>query len=186
MSIDSHKDTACVHDSTGPSSEEPVCFDFRKRNAKLFAFIVVLWVLLDQLSKAYFNGFKLGEVVAGPFCGVFQFRLVHNTGAAWSMFSDSTFALGVFSLVICVLLLVYLFKLAPDSSVGEAAGLAFVFAGGVGNAIDRFALGYVVDFIDPVFIEFPVFNIADIGVTCGFVLFFAALLYGFKKHANRS
>ena len=50
-----------------------------------------------------------------------------------------------------------------------------MFAGGLGNAVDRFTLGYVVDFIDPVFIDFPTFNIADIGVTCGFVIFFAAL-----------
>lgn len=165
---------------TGPSSEEPVSFDFRMRNAKYLGFIVVVWLALDQASKHYFNSFDLGEVIAGPFLGIFRFRLVHNTGAAWSMFSDSTFALGVFSLLICLLLLLYLFKLAPDSSLGESIGLSLVLAGGIGNAIDRFALGYVVDFIDPVFIEFPVFNIADIGVTCGFVVFFVSLLYGLK------
>lgn len=166
---------------TGPSSDEPVSFDFRTRNAKYFGLIVVIWLALDQATKFYFNSFELSEVIAGPFLGVFRFRLVHNTGAAWSMFSDSTFALGVFSLLICLLLLVYLFKMAPDSSLGETIGLSLVFAGGLGNAIDRFALGYVVDFIEPVFIEFPVFNVADIGVTCGFVVFFISLLYSFKK-----
>lgn len=171
-------------DTTGPSSDEPVSFDFRIRNAKVFGLVVVLWLALDQATKCYFNSFDLGEVIAGPILGIFRFRLVHNTGAAWSMFSDSTFALGVFSLLICVLLLIYLFKLAPDSSLGEALGLSLVFAGGVGNAIDRFLLGYVVDFIEPVFIEFPVFNVADIGVTCGFVIFFISLLCGFKKSAQ--
>ena len=58
-----------------------------------------------------------------------------------------------------------------------------VVAGGLGNAIDRFALGYVVDFIEPVFIDFPVFNVADIGVTCGFVLFFAGMLWSMRKDA---
>lgn len=48
--------------------------------------------------------------------------------------------------------------------------IAIVAAGGIGNAIDRFMTGYVVDFICLDFIDFPVFNIADIGVTCGIVL----------------
>ena len=51
-----------------------------------------------------------------------------------------------------------------------------VVAGGIGNAIDRFSQGYVVDFIDLAFMDFPVFNVADIGVTCGFVLFLVALV----------
>lgn len=54
--------------------------------------------------------------------------------------------------------------------------MGLVAAGGIGNAIDRFALGYVVDFIQPLFIDFPVFNVADIGVTCGFVLLVLSLL----------
>ncbi len=53
----------------------------------------------------------------------------------------------------------------------EIVGVALVVAGGLGNALDRFTLGYVVDFIEPTFIDFPVFNVADIGVTCGFVIF---------------
>lgn len=185
MSIDKQHNSEQIDKVTGPSYEEPVSFDFRKRNAVLFTLVVLVWLVLDQVSKLYFNAHALGDVIAGPFLGIIRFRLVHNTGAAWSMFSDSTFALGVFSLVICCLLLIYLFKLAPDSSIGETLGLALVFSGGIGNAIDRFALGYVVDFIEPVFIEFPVFNIADIGVTCGFVIFFAALLYGLRNGSAR-
>lgn len=168
-------------DSTGPSSEEPVSCAFRKRNAVVFGVVVAVWLLVDQLTKLFFNGYEVGEVIAGPFLGIFRFRLVHNTGAAWSMFSDSTFALGVFSVLVCLLLLLYLFKLAPDSSLGEVLGLALVFSGGVGNAIDRFALGYVVDFIEPVFIDFPVFNVADIGVTCGFAIFLILMFVNMRN-----
>ena len=50
-----------------------------------------------------------------------------------------------------------------------------------GNAFDRFTLGYVVDFIEPVFIDFPVFNVADIGVTCGFVLFVAGMILAYRR-----
>ncbi len=51
----------------------------------------------------------------------------------------------------------------------------------MGNALDRFTLGYVVDFIEPVFIDFPVFNIADIGVTCGVVLVLVSMLVALRK-----
>ncbi len=136
---------------------------------------------MDQVTKLYFNGFELGEVVAGPYFGIFQFRLVHNIGAAWGIFGGATTPLGIFAIVICLLLLLYLFVLAPDSSALSALGLSMVFAGGIGNAIDRFSLGYVVDFIDPVIIDFPVFNVADIGVTCGFALFFVALVLEFVQ-----
>ena len=56
-------------------------------------------------------------------------------------------------------------------------GGALVVAGGIGNAIDRFIQGYVVDFIELSFMDFPVFHIADIGVTCGVVLIFIAVIF---------
>ena len=58
-----------------------------------------------------------------------------------------------------------------------ALGGALVVAGGIGNAIDRFIQGYVVDFIELSFMDFPVFNIADIGVTCGVALIFIAVIF---------
>lgn len=158
----------------------------RRRNLLTFAFVATLWLVFDVATKAYFNMFEVGQVVAGPFLGIFQFRLVHNTGAAWGMFSDSTFALGVMSLLVCAALAAYLFYSAGRASAVETVGIALVFAGGLGNAIDRFTLGYVVDFIDTVFIEFPTFNIADIGVTCGFVLFFIGMIWASRKQAASS
>ena len=53
----------------------------------------------------------------------------------------------------------------------QTIGLALIIGGGFGNAIDRFALGYVIDFIETTFIKFPIFNVADMGVTCGIVIF---------------
>lgn len=157
-------------------------FGMRKRNAALFAAVALAWLVLDQLSKAYFNEFDFGELIAGPFAGIFEFRLVHNVGAAWGIFGGATTPLGVLAVAVCVFIVLYLFVLAPDSSRLSVFGMALVFAGGLGNAIDRFTLGYVVDFIEPVFIDFPVFNIADIGVTCGFVIFLAALLIEFRQN----
>ena len=152
----------------------------RRRAAALFAVVALVWLALDQATKAYFNGFELGQDIAGPFLGLFQFTLVHNTGAAWGLFSGSTAALGVVSLAVSAAVAVLAVRFAPRSNALLVLGAALVAAGGVGNAIDRFALGYVVDFIEASFIDFPVFNIADIGVTCGVVLAVVALAFFWK------
>lgn len=156
----------------------------RRRNAVIFASIVAVWLVADQATKAYFEGFELGSVVAGPFLGVFDLVLVHNTGAAWGMFGDMTVALGVCALVVCAAAVAYLFLFAPDSSPLSAVGLSLVVAGGIGNAIDRFTHLYVIDFIRPVFIDFPVFNVADIGVTCGCAIFVVSLVLEWARQGS--
>ena len=154
-----------------------------RRNAIVVAIVVIVWVAADFASKRFFDSgeFTLGQNIAGPFLGLFRFTLVHNTGAAWGILAGNTVALGVFSVVMCVLLLLFLFVFEQRANLGLALGVAMVVGGGIGNAIDRFAGQYVVDFIEFTFIQFPVFNIADIGVTCGIVLFFAAYLIGLRK-----
>lgn len=155
----------------------------RRRNVLTFVLVAVVWFALDLVTKGIFNAYEPGQVVGGPFLGIFQFTLVHNTGGAWGIFGDMTMLLGVFSLVVCIGLAAYVFAYAPESSLSTVVGVALVVAGGVGNAIDRFTLGYVVDFIQPVFIDFPVFNIADIGVTCGIVLFVVSLFLEHRRAA---
>ncbi len=157
----------------------------RKRNAVLFAVVMLAWIVIDQLTKIFFNSYQLGELIAGPFAGIFQFRLVHNIGAAWGMFGGAVIPLALVSIAVCLVLAAYLFVFAPDSSSLTAFGIALVVAGGIGNAIDRFSLGYVVDFIEPVFIEFPVFNVADIGVTCGFALFLLGMLLEYRTASSK-
>ena len=142
------------------------------RKSALFAVIVLAWVGLDFATKQFFKGATVGQrFLDQPLLGLFDFRLVHNTGGAWGIFSGSTFELGIFSLVVCALIAGYFFYTRHEASWVTTIALALVVAGGIGNAIDRFAQGYVIDFIEFTFIDFPVFNVADIGVTCGFALF---------------
>ena len=155
----------------------------------VFAGVAAVWLLVDQLTKAYFEGsYTLGQTSLADFV-LFRFRLVHNTGAAWGMFGDSTFALGVTSCIVCaaivLALLFYERLMGRAATMLETVALALVFSGGVGNAIDRFAQAYVVDFIEFTFIDFPVFNIADIGVTCGFVLLVIGFLLAERAQAAR-
>ena len=155
----------------------------RRRNAVVFGCVVAAWLALDVATKAAAEGLERGTLAGSLVPGVVDVRLVHNTGGAWGLFGDMTVALGVLSLTVCAAVAAYLFVLAPASPVGAAVGLGLVFAGGVGNALDRFFRGYVVDFIDPAFIDFPVFNMADIGVTCGIVVFVAALAVQARRAA---
>ena len=68
----------------------------RSRHTLVFGIVVLAWLALDTLTKNYFNGsYSMGEVITGPLLGLVRFHLVHNTGAAWGMFGDSTFLLGV-------------------------------------------------------------------------------------------
>ncbi len=118
----------------------------------VFAGAALLWLVLDRATKAYFEGaYALGQTSAHDWL-IVRFRLIHNTGAAWGAFGDYGRVSG------------------HEANLAETVGLALVFAGGIGNAIDRFAQGFVTDFLDFTFMDFPVFNVADIGVTCGFVL----------------
>lgn len=156
------------------------------RRFAVFIPIVVVWLVLDQASKLFFNGsYHAGQVISDPILGIFRFHLVYNTGGAWSIFSGATWALGAFSLVVCIALTVYLALTPQHPNAGELVGISLVVAGGIGNAIDRFTLGFVVDFIEPTFIDFPIFNIADIGVTCGIILFIVSLLIHERTEAKR-
>lgn len=157
------------------------------RRFAVFIPIVIVWLVLDQASKLFFNGsYHAGQVISDPILGIFRFHLVYNTGGAWSIFSGATWALGAFSLVVCIVLTAYLALTPQRPNTGELIGISLVVAGGIGNAIDRFTLGFVVDFIESTFIDFPIFNIADIGVTCGIILFIVSLLVHERTEAKRA
>jgi signal peptidase II len=157
-------------------------FQSRTKTLSLFGGIVIVWFIFDRVVKMACDTVRPGTVLIPHVLGLFDFQLVHNTGAAWGMFGGSTAPLGVFSLLVCAGIAAYVFAYRKGRcSVLETVALSLVFAGGLGNAIDRLAMGYVVDFINCTFIDFPVFNIADIGVTCGVALFLLALLLESRK-----
>ena len=147
-----------------------------------FFLIALVWIAFDRWTKTIADSHEVGEVFVDNIANLFEFKLIHNTGAAWGIFGDSPIPLGIFSLVVCLFIFLYVFALRrAQGPLGETIALAFVFAGGVGNALDRFMQGYVTDFIHTTFIEFPVFNVADIGVTCGIIVFLLVALLEARK-----
>ncbi len=150
--------------------------DFRLRNLGAFFLVAALWLVLDQMVKLQCESYATGTTICSNFLVLFDLRLVHNFGAAWSMFEGSVAPLIAVAAVICTLLLVFAVHESKSGSLFEMASIALVFAGGLGNMIDRIAYGYVVDMLDLRLFDFPTFNIADIGVTCGIVLLLISTL----------
>ena len=110
--------------------------------------------------------------------GLFQFRYTENTGAAFSSFSDNTALLSVFTGVILLAAVILLLTHKIKSNFVNAC-IILACAGGLGNLIDRIRLGFVVDFIEPLFIDFAVFNFADCCITVG-----AFLLIGYQIYVE--
>ena len=131
-----------------------------------------LWVAVDQVVK-YLVRTYIPLYASVPFLPGMDLTYVQNTGAAFSLFSDHTWILALISLVMSVLLALAVWKPLFRHPFGRTA-LALLLAGAVGNLIDRALQGYVVDMFHVLFMEFAVFNVADICVVVGG---FAAVLY---------
>lgn len=117
--------------------------------------------------------------------GVLRFTHVENTGAVFGSFANHTAILTVFSLV---LLAGAIFLLATNKSRSKLINicLLLMISGGIGNIIDRIRLGFVVDFIEPTFINFAVFNFADCLITVSAALLIGYLIYDFVKDAKKN
>ncbi|MGM0413949.1 MAG: signal peptidase II [Bacillota bacterium] len=129
---------------------------------------------LDQGSKLYIeNNFLLGE--SQPVIeGIFHFTYVRNTGVSFGMLADNLFLILILQLIIIFILIYLKIKLLPDHFFINFC-FVFVLAGAIGNLIDRFIYGYVIDFFD--FQIWPVFNFADIYIVLGV---FGLILFIFK------
>ena len=132
--------------------------------------VVALLVGFDQLTK-YLVLTYVKPVDAVPVIDrIIQFRYTENTGAAFSIFSDKTWLLSIFTGVMIVAGLLYLFFGKADNKLQYAA-IILIISGGIGNLIDRLARGFVIDFIEYLFMEYAVFNVADIAICVGVGLF---------------
>ena len=155
----------------------------RKMTSALWLSVSAALILIDWLSKRWAETILAPQGTASLIEGVIGFRYAENTGAAFSVFSGATALLSAFSLAVCAAVAVYMIR-HPESGVLMQMSLSMVLAGGVGNLIDRITRGYVIDFFELQFMEFAVFNVADICITAGAALLFIALLCGGEKNGR--
>ena len=156
-----------------------------RKALRIAAQIVLIGLLIgaDQLLKQWAErALGGGRVLQAD--GFMALRYVRNTGAAFSMLSGRTVILIWGTGIVLLACTVYLLLGRSKNRFFDAALLLLV-AGGTGNLIDRVRLGYVVDYIEPLFVDFAVFNFADCLITVGAALLFVWAIRGTVREKSR-
>ena len=144
--------------------------------------IVIIILTLDQFSKLLASKNLLLNHPIPVIKGIVYFTLVQNRGAAFGILKGQVFFFILIALFVLVLIFLNFKTNRHKQSLLYLFSLSLIFAGGMGNLIDRIFFGYVIDFID--FRIWPVFNIADSAITIGAIILGWTIL--FTKNASRN
>lgn len=149
---------------------------YRRVPLMLSVACVVMLVACDQIAKYWVRlSLQVGE--RHPFIPyLVELFHVQNVGAAFGLGAGGRFFFIVFALLICALC-ISLYMKSEEMTLFEWMLLVLLSAGAIGNLIDRVCFGQVTDFFNLLFVEFAVFNVADIYVSLTAVLFILALLF---------
>lgn len=134
---------------------------------RFFWIAAIVGLLLDRFTKLWVVKAMILNQTIPLIPQVFHFTYVINKGAAFSLFQGSVW-LRWLSLAVSIGLMA-LAWFGPRFVRWEQLGYGFILSGALGNGIDRFVLGHVVDFLDFRLINFPVFNLADVFINVGIV-----------------
>ncbi|MCL2203627.1 MAG: signal peptidase II [Defluviitaleaceae bacterium] len=150
-----------------------------------FLFFSAILIALDQWLKIWSSANLAGQPRRAVVDGVLGLTYFHNRGAAFGLLSDREWGRWVITVLVIVLLAGvawYYGRLPTERKLWWVrAPLILIFAGGLGNLIDRFRLGYVVDMLEFLFVNFAIFNLADVFVTVGaFSMVLVVMLMGKK------
>jgi len=138
--------------------------------------ILALLVVIDQLIKIIMEVWLKPVSHCGVVNGFFGFTYLQNRGAAFGVMQNGTVVLSIITAVVIAVGLYFLLSKRIKSKV-EYVSIGLIISGGLGNLIDRIFRGYVVDFIDVEFMNFPIFNFADCLVTVGAGILIVYLIY---------
>ena len=138
---------------------------------------ISFFCILDQLSKIYIN-LNLNKLLNKDLF-IFTIEFVRNYGAAFNILSGSRLFLSFISVISTIILSYFIF--IKENELINKFGLSFILAGSIGNGIDRIFNGYVIDFIKIKYIDFPVFNIADIVINIGVLI----LMISYFRYKNK-
>ena len=158
-----------------------------KRNIVLFILCAAVIIALDQITKAAITSRFLLHESYGVIDGFFNIVYVINPGAAFGFLAGASatfryiFFIGI--TVIAILLIIYYLVKSRSGSIVIVISLTLIFAGAVGNLIDRIRFGAVVDFLD-VYVgtwHWPAFNVADSAISIGAALMIWEMIARHKK-----
>jgi len=139
-----------------------------------YLWLTAVVLVLDQASKVLMvSWLSLYETVA--IIPYFNLTMAHNTGAAFSFLADAggwqKWFFIILASIISLILVIWLKKLSPQNKL-EALSISMILGGAIGNVVDRFVYGYVIDFLDVYYgaYHWPAFNVADSAICIGAIL----------------
>ena len=137
-------------------------------------------VLLDWGSKEWVKA-NLPLGISKPFLpGLLQLHYTQNTGAAFSILTGQRWLLSGLAIIVTFLLFVFRNRITNGKASLKII-LGVILGGALGNLIDRLCYGYVIDFLEFDFVQFPIFNIADSALTIGVSLMILLLIVEIKR-----
>ncbi len=153
------------------------------KKALIFYFLMNL-ILLDfgnQLRKLSFNSYF--DNYSNP---VFSITHTTNTGSAFGLFANNPLPLAIFGVFALIFLTYYIYKNVTFNDKLELLSITLFSAGALGNVIERIRFGYVFDYINLSFVDFPVFNSFDIMICLGVFIYFIFALIDLRKDYGNS
>lgn len=147
----------------------------------LMTLAAAIIVAADQITKylVLANIPLHGYVQAIP--GLFHFTYIQNDGAAFSMLKGQQWLFAILFAALTVAVILEFWKKKMGFTAFERWCIVAIWAGGLGNMIDRLRFGYVVDMVNLEFMIFPVFNVADCFITCGCIALMVSLVFFNRK-----
>ncbi len=144
--------------------------------------LAVCLIAFDQFTKWLAVTRLKGNEAFVLIEGVLELDYLENRGVAFGMFQNQRLPILIFGAILMLAIIFVIYRL-PRGRKYDALQILLVciVAGGIGNMIDRFSLGYVVDFISFVLINYPIFNVADCYVVCAMIGLFIMFLFVMKE-----
>ena len=151
----------------------------------IYFIISGLLIGLDQWVKWWIvNDLSLGET-KNLIPDVLSLNHIRNTGAAWSMLEGKMWLFAIITIIAVIVVVTLMIKNQRKGSRWLMIGLRLILAGAIGNFIDRVRLGYVVDMFQTDFMNFPIFNVADITLVCGVVCILIYIILDEKEQGKK-
>jgi len=136
--------------------------------------IILILTICDQLLKSW----VASSIVLGGskqlIPGIIELTNLRNSGAAWSIFEGQQTFFTIITIVAIIVIGYFIWQYRKN--IPMLIGLSLIMAGIIGNFIDRLRQGYVVDMFETTFINFPIFNIADMCLTIGVIWLIICIL----------
>lgn len=143
-------------------------------------------IALDRWTKQLIRAAdEAGKLPTESFFGIFHLTHAENTGGAWSLFEGQLWLFILVMVLFVAILAVLIWKKIVEKPA-ELTCLAAILGGGLGNMIDRLAYGSVTDMICFDFVDFPVFNVADMFITCACAALIVVVLLDDRKKSAKA